>query len=224
MIEIRVDDFPYTKQEETWRHNLENFKKFDSYFEKYNLSYTLGVIPNHTTEEMREWLSENNRVEVAIHGINHDEKYPNEFREYQTEEEISSLLRNVREQYGRCNSTGEVKKYIPPHNVLDQKTVRALLKAGYETVLCGPGTESSVFSYANKIGLDARYSEPPYLYGRTDEMMKIGCTEIIKNASFWSVPDASAPAKPTVVTLHWTWESNIGYESLDSFLKEIKDI
>ena len=69
-LTLRVDDFPGTKPEEFWKHNLDNFKHFDALLEKHNVQeYTLGVIPKHTTPEHIDWLAENPRVRVALHGI-----------------------------------------------------------------------------------------------------------------------------------------------------------
>lgn len=217
-MRLRVDDFPYTKPEESWKHNLENFKQFDAVLEKHGIQeYTLGVIPKYVTSEQLDWLAENPRVEVALHGIEHDERFPNEFKEFETEDGIYSKLMSAKAPLKRCNGFGDVTTYIPPHNVVDMKTARALVRAGFTTLMCGPGTTKPVYSQLKESKLFSRhtltYSEHPYFYGRSDEMLDCGAHHVIN--------DSLETTMAKVVTLHWTWEWNIGLENLDAFLSEI---
>lgn len=214
---LRVDDFPGTKPQEFWKHNLDNFKRFDDVLARHAIpQYTLGVIPKYTSEKDRDWLASNPRVEVALHGVEHDERFPNEFREWETEDSIFDKIVAATAPLKRCNSYGEVARYIPPHNVIDLKTVRALKRAGFTGLMCGPGSDEQVMQEASKV-LHVMYSRHPIFYGRTDEMLdRDGCVErIIHESKF---------LKERCVTLHWTWEYNIGLNSLDRFLTELGHI
>lgn len=217
-MRLRVDDFPYTKPEESWKHNLDNFKQFDAVLEKHGIQeYTLGVIPKYVTSEQLDWLAENPRVEVALHGIEHDERFPNEFKEFETEDGIYNKLMSAKAPLKRCNGFGDVTTYIPPHNVVDMKTARALERAGFCEILCGPGTDIRVYDEINSNfeKLIATMSDSPFFYGRSDEMLERGAVKKI-NQAMHLCPE-------NVLTLHWTWETNIGLQSLDSFLKQIYD-
>jgi len=213
-ITLRVDDFPGTKPAEFWKHNLDNFKRFDEVLEKNGVqSYVLGVIPKYTTEAHLDWLASNPRIEVALHGIEHDERFLNEFRDYETTEQITDKLNSAKQPLKRCNGYGDVTKYIPPHNVFDLKTVSALDRANFKSILCGPGSDQLPMRYARELGMDVSFSEHPKFYGRSDEMM------YRDNA----VPAILATTNP-VVTIHWPWEWNIGLENLDKFMSQISSL
>lgn len=210
MLWCRVDDFPLTKPEESWRHNLDNFKRFNAVMERHGLDYVLGVIPRHTNDQMLRNLVEMPMVEVALHGVNHDEMFPNEFRDHQTQMEVYQAIQSaVAPLEDIC---GPVDTYIPPHNVIDRKTCNALKAAGFTWVLGGPGTDVSVFDYANFIGLQTYYSVPPLEYGRSDELSERGSVDHLLHAS---------SVKDVFLTLHWTWEWNIGLKNLDAYLSEL---
>jgi hypothetical protein len=215
---FRVDDFLYTKPEEQWRHNLENFKKFHAVMFSHARYYTLGVIPKNVTEDQLVWLGEHPSIEIAQHGILHDERFPNEFRDWHTEDQIFHLLHQNKvwlEQW----SGREIVSYIPPHNVFDRKTVNALKRAGFRNIHCGPGSEFEMSMYSFDQGIHTVPSFPPY-YGRSDEMLQRGTVEALKEeVSIRENPFCSFG--PITVTLHWTWETNIGLEHLDRFLTAI---
>lgn len=213
MLKIRVDDFPFTKQEERWRHNIDNFKKFDEVMARHITEYVLGVIPKHTTREDLDYLSSNPRIDVAIHGIEHDERFPNEFREWQTEKDIGQAIGSVKSLWDPL--VGPIDSYIPPHNVIDQKTVRALINSGFENLHTGPGSDFEVMKYAAEQGLNIRPSSSPDFYGRSDEMMNRDSVSQIKMLC------QQYDSEFCWLTLHWTWELSIGLESLDKFLTEI---
>lgn len=215
-VTLRVDDFPGTKPEEFWKHNLDNFKRFDDVLAKYVPEYVLGVIPKHTTEEMVRYLESNERIRVALHGIEHDERYPNEFRPWETTEQIFNKLVSARQPFQKCNGAFEVTDYIPPHNVIDRKTLDALKLAGFKRVYGGPGTDTDSCGYAKEIGVKLYYSHHPLWYGRSDEMVQRDQAHkaIIGNSE----------TSDYVVTLHWTWEWNIGLDNLARFLDEIKEV
>jgi len=211
---LRVDDFPGTKPEEFWKHNLDNFKRFDEVIEKNGIpEYILGVIPKYTSEKDLDWLAQNPRVRVALHGIEHDERFPNEFRDHETREDIYRKIVSAIQPLKRCNGNGKVDCYIPPHNVIDLKTVGILHAAYFETLMCGPGSDDLPMRYAKELGMNVLYSSHPLFYGRSDEMMN-------RDKSVEAI--LANPAG--VVTLLWTWEWNIGLDNLDKFLGQVNEV
>mgnify|MGYP001587547420 CR=1 FL=1 len=214
MLCLRVDDFPGTKPEEFWRHNLDNFKRFNAVLEKHQLGYTIGVIPRYTNDDQLRYLAGLQHVEVALHGINHDERFPNEFRDHQTENDVYQAIRSAVAPLDEI--CGPVKKYIPPHNVIDRKTVNALHRAGFECVMGGPGSDMEVLKYCYSRNMGHVYSTEPLEYGRSDELLQRGSVEHLRNEVNRRFP--------VWLTLHWTWEWNIGLENLDKYLVELKDV
>lgn len=212
---LRVDDFPGTKPPEFWKHNLDNFKKFDAVLGEFGISYVLGVIPKYTDVKMISWLAQNERVRVALHGIEHDERFLNEFREYETEFDISQKLIAAADYLKECNGDNKIDCYIPPHNCVDMKTARALARAGFTDLMCGPGTDTDVYSQLEQLKLfkNLSFSKKPYFYGRTDELAKFD--------TFVSLTRAAKSDAEEIFTLHWTWEMNIGLDNLRSFLDNV---
>ena len=213
MITIRIDDFPGTKPDEFWKHNLDNFKRFNDIFEKYDINYTIGVIPRWTTQDHIEYLTSNTRAEVALHGIYHDERFPNEFREHETDTDIYNAIMSAKYSLDGCNPYG-VNTYIPPHNVIDRKTVDALKSASFLHVWGGPGSDNEVLVYADSIGIKSLYFEPPLEYGRSDELLQRGSVKYII--------DKLVAKKDVNMCLHWTWEYNIGLGNLDKYFSTIE--
>lgn len=207
---IRVDDFPGTKPEEFWRHNLDNFKRFDDVMHKHDLDYTLGVIPRYTTEEHIKWLTANPWIHVALHGRYHDERFPNEFRDHETEQDVYQAILSAKAPLEGCNPLG-IEIYIPPHNVIDRKTVNALHRAGIQSIWGGPGSDPAVLEYARSKGMDTIYFTDPLEYGRSDELLQRNAQVFLRE-------------QKRCLCLHWTWEWNIGLESLDRFLTELGDV
>jgi hypothetical protein len=211
MIRFRVDDFPGTKVNEFWRHNLENFRLFHEVMVAGGAGdYVLGCIPRYTTPEDLAWLA-SSQVEVAIHGINHDERFPNEFLPHQTYAEIVGALEGVKRSWDIL--VGPVDTYIPPHNVIDLTTVKALHTTGFRRILTGPETDPRVENYAQALGLEVHRSQPPLEYGRSDELLSEGAVEYLRQV---------ARQREVWLGLHWTWEWNIGLSSLSHFLTELK--
>lgn len=210
MLNVRVDDFIRTKDDESWRHNLENFKLFDAVMDKHGVDYVLGVIPRTATAGHLEYLAENPRVEVAMHGVLHDERFRNEFRDHQTENDIINTISSVKQVWDSL--VGPVDKYIPPHNVIDHKTVKALNSIGFETIFGGPETDETVADFARGMGMRFEISEVPVEYGRSDELLQRGSVEHICREVI---------TRPVWLTLHWTWEFNIGLQHLNSYLLEL---
>jgi hypothetical protein len=213
MILARVDDFPFTKSEEAWKHNVENFKLFDVVMKKYFSSYVLGVIPRRVTDEQLLFLKNLDHIDIAVHGIDHDERFRNEFREHETEGDIYSKLLEAKNRFERI--TGRVvDSYIPPHNVIDMKTIRALKKAGFKRIFGGPGTDKSILGLCYVLNVESHYSAEPFEYGRSDEMLQRGAVE------YWD--KKVDKVIPSYITFHWTWEVNIGLENLEKFLEALK--
>ena len=208
MLRVRVDDYPGTKPEEFWRHNIQNYALFHDQLSSRGIRYDLGVIPLHVQDSDLLWLAARPSIRVAIHGFAHDERFPNEFRPHQTHDEITSIILGVRKRFEQLLER-PVESYIPPHNVIDIKTVRALLRAGITELHTGPGTDPIVAEYASKMGLLVLPSFPPF-YGRSDELIACGHVPTIRMRRF--VDDI------TVLGLHWTWEQNIGLSHLSNFL------
>lgn len=204
MMNVRVDDFPGTKPDEFWKHNLENFKRFDSVMEKHGVTYVLGVIPKWTSPADVEYLASNPRIEIALHGVNHDERFQNEFRDHETENDIYQAIVKAQTFLGGSGVT----TYIPPHNVIDRKTVNALKRAGFTRIFGGPETDPNVLEFAKGKGIVVQSHMPPFHYGRSDELLAHGSPVALS-------------IDPSL-GLHWTWELNIGLENLDKFFTEIK--
>lgn len=205
MLLLRVDDFPGTKPEEFWRHNLDEFRRFDDVVARHGHRYVLGVIPKHTTEADLDFFERSPHIDVALHGRNHDERFPNEFLPHETYNEVCEALASCKTRLDRCNAGG-VDVYVPPHNVIDRRTVLALKQAGFKHVFGGPGTDEGVFDEC-LVGLTM--FDAPFFYGRSDELLSCGAVEHITGAS------------DPRLCLHWTWERNIGLEHLERFLKEL---
>lgn len=214
---LRVDDFPGTKPEEFWKHNVDNFKRFHETVSKYVPEYVLGAIPRHTTAHMVDYLESTDGIRVALHGVDHDERYPNEFRDWETEEDVFNKIVSAKQPFQKCNGAFEVADYIPPHNVIDAKTLNALKLAGFRRIFCGPGTDDSAIVHGRSIGLDMYYSSFPFWYGRSDEMLSKGAHEQIIKSQF-------TDSGTHCLTLHWPWEWNIGLHNLDVFLHQIAEV
>lgn len=211
MISFRVDDFPFTKSEETWRHNLSNFKMFNDVMRKYHATYTLAVIPDRLTDDMLKFLGEEQyMIDAALHGIHHDERFLNEFHSGETEEQIYQAIMSAK--YPLEKYCGQTRTYIPPHNVVDTKTVDALVRAGFKTLYGGPETDPNVMEYAHlQKGMHVLSHFPPH-YGRTDEMTARGYIDYVK----------ARPDHDVHIGLHWTWEWNVGLHNLEKFLDGLK--
>jgi hypothetical protein len=153
-------------------------------------------------------------IEVALHGIYHDERFLNEFREYTTEEQIRVALLFERDMMEMITGKN-VKTYIPPHNTIDRKTVNALVKCEFERLFVGPETDVDVIAYAVSKGMSVVRHSPPYLYGRSDELLQRGAPSFYRTAFTGLIIN---------VGLHWTWEHNVGLQHLDRFLSEIEDL
>jgi hypothetical protein len=213
MIRFRVDDFRHSGKD-TDIFTLDQFKKFDSVMDKHNINYLLGCIPLYANLDDMEWVAENPRIEIALHGINHP-RGVSEFKEWETETEIKEKVlfwKNLWED----KTNKEIFSYIPPNNIIDHKTVRALLKAGYTTCFGGPETDQVVVDYALNQGMKFEISEFPYEYGVTKELLERGSIEHVMR---------ECVQRDVWISLHHTWEKNFSngtYEYLDEYLTKLK--
>jgi len=205
-LHVRVDDFPGTKPEEFHKHNLENFKRFDHQFEKRAIPYVLGVIPGYTTPRDLSWFRERKHVTVAMHGIIHDESHLDEFRD-RSYRDIETAIHTVKDRLEAVLSS-RVVDYVPPHNVVNADTVLALSRLGFERVYGGPETDDDMKRFIEINGMDYVHSEPLLEYGRSDELVERGSVEHLLE---------KAPRVDTYLTLHWTWEHNIGLSYLETY-------
>ncbi len=162
MLNIRVDDAFFTKQEEKHRHNLKSFIEFDNVMKSFDLHYVLGVIPSTLDEENSEYLINNHHFSIALHGINHDERFRNEFKDHETKDDIFEKIDNILEKHKFVFEHTHI--YIPPHNVIDTKTVDALFELSFDAIMGGPETEQYVVDYARNLGMRFHLSEPPMTY------------------------------------------------------------
>ena len=213
MIRIRVDDYPFVKPEEVDRHSRQAFSEFHETIRKHTRAkYLLGVIPSRLgySAYVDPLLDATEAgIVVGMHGINHDERFPNEFRDHMTVVDRTNALVDARKRLSDlCGQ--DVVHYIPPHNCLDGRTYQALEKAGFKHVYGGPGT---VYWPPKNIGFDFHYSAEPLEYGRSDELLQRGSVRHL-----WDKDEV------VYLTLHWTWENNIELEHLDRYLAQISPL
>jgi len=204
---VRVDDFPGTKPEEFDKHNLENFKRFHHYLINFdNFRYTLGVIPGYTSRKDLLWLADQN-IAIALHGTVHSEEHLDEFYGMQYGD-IENALLNAK-SFLESHTGTHIIDYIPPHNTINADTVLALYRLGFKRIYGGPETDPAMKELIKIYEMEYIHSEPPLEYGRTDELMKRGAIEyLIKESA----------DRDVMLTLHWTWEYNIGLLWLQRFM------
>lgn len=222
MIRIRVDDFPWTKREErdNGRHTIENFNNFMATLDHYEIVPLVGVIPGNCDQNDLSYLRENNSAfEIGLHGIYHEEYKPNEFLPYLTVSDIEKQLKITR-MLLEASVQKPIRTYMPPHNVIDQRTIGALRGAGFDSFTTGPETSSdivgSVILDGNYNSLKVIHSQKPAEYGRSDELLTAGMDEHLNAKTKYY------PERISTLTLHWTWETNIGLNHLEKFLDSIK--
>lgn len=210
MIRIRVDDFPQTKGEP--QHTLSAFREFNRELTALTgKRYLLGVIPGRCTVDDVLFLRRETDCVLGLHGIDHDESkldlYGNEFPPYMSKLEVRRLLLESKE--GLEAGVGRpVRIYMPPRNRIDMRTA-SVLNGAFDWYTGGPETDFTVWQRFQTCIL----SQFPMEYGRTDELLVIGShDELMRRV------DAG---KHPVLTLHWTWETNIGLKHMREFLGRI---
>lgn len=210
MIRIRVDDFPHTKGEP--QHTLEAFRQFHRELTALTgKRYLLGVIPKRCTPEDILFLRNETDCVIGMHGIEHNEQqldiHGNEFPTYLSKQNIHDRLAEAKVAL----ETGvgrQTNVYMPPRNLIDQRTA-AVLNGLFDRYTAGPETDTQVldrFPYW-------LMSQWPHEYGR--------CDELLGRESHLAMMQKVDHGHGVVLTLHWTWETNIGLQHLRSFLSQI---
>jgi hypothetical protein len=120
MLRLRIDDYPGAKPAEFDKHNLKNFLKFYDLLDKrVGKQFLLGVIPKHTADAELIFIGALPNVVVGMHGIDHDERFLNEFRNHLTTKDVTTKLKNSRERLQHLTKQN-VDVYMPPHNIVDR--------------------------------------------------------------------------------------------------------
>ncbi len=206
---VRVDDFPQTKGEP--QHTLAAYREFDRCLREVTggKRYLLGVIPGRSTVDDLLYLRNETDCVVGMHGTDHDEARlnrngGNQFEPYLTNGEV---LRQLTENRAALQmAVGRpVRIYMPPRNVIDWRTVGSLEASGFGWFTAGPETKDDFLRLSECI--------PSLVYGRTDELLLQGRDQhLIGQDGFGEGP---------VLTLHWTWETNIGLDHMRRFFERI---
>ncbi len=210
MIRIRVDDFPQTKGEP--QHTLSAFRDFDRELKSLtDRRYLLGVIPGRCAPEDIAFLRDETDCVIGLHGIDHDETqldvYGSEFATYLSRAAVRERLREAKESLERGIGR-PVRVYMPPRNKIDQRTA-SVLTGLFDVYTAGPETDVEVMQ---RFG-NYEFSEFPHEYGRSDEMLvRHSHEELIRRCEMGRFP---------VLTIHHTWETNIGLRHLREFLGQI---
>jgi hypothetical protein len=213
LIAVRVDDFPQTKGEP--QHTLQAFREFDRCLREGigGKRYLLGVIPGRCSVEDILFLRNETDCTIGMHGTDHDEKRldrnsGNQFESYLTKNDVMEIMQKYKTALD--DAVGRPAKiYMPPRNVIDLRVWDAAQRVGFKGYTSGPETDPHVMKNSMGSWIDSR---PPHEYGRTDEMFTRASHEYLKLR-----PDDEG----TVLTLHWTWETNIGLHHMAKFLAAI---
>lgn len=210
MIRVRVDDFPQTKGEP--QHTLAAYRDFHRCLSECigGKRYLLGVIPDRCTIVDLLFIKNETDCVIGMHGTDHDEARldrngGNQFEPYLTVNQIRTTLDANRMALSHAlDRPAEV--YMPPRNVLDYRVAQAARNAGFEWITTGPETPAIIrYDMARWI----LHSEPPHEYGRTDELLMRNSQLVLQSQD------------DVILTLHWTWETNIGLSHMKKFFAEI---
>lgn len=223
MIKIRVDDFPNTKGEP--QHTLDAFAKFnDTLLELTGgKKYLLGVIPSRLNTEAVHFLRNESHCIVGMHGVDHDERcldaYNNEFPSYLTQYDVRFKMQRGKDIVENIRKS---TIYMPPRNIIDKRTWDAAKECGFRYYTVGPETKffaKDEFGKKEYIGGPTKCYENDdngklmittgykNLYGRTDEISCANYSQYVTKKEAY------------VLTLHWTWETNIGLEHMKRFFR-----
>lgn len=209
MIRVRVDDFPHTRDGEKDRHTLAAFREFHRVLSECigGKRYLLGVIPGRCTVDDVLFLRNETDVRIGMHGVYHDEAkldlYQNEFAPYLGHQQVGRLLTDASAAL-EAGVGRRVDVYMPPRNRIDVRTLSLLPECGFYFYTSGPETE---FFADNLVEIR---SLPPHEYGRTDELLQRDAHVHLRQLK-----------GDCVLTLHWTWETNIGLDHMRKFFAEI---
>jgi hypothetical protein len=214
VIRVRVDDYPQTKAES--QHTQAAFREFHRELSALLgvKRYLLGVIPCRCTAEDLLFLQRETDCVVGMHGIDHDEARldrngGNQFEHYLSTRQIAGQLEEHRLALEAVINR-PVRVYMPPRNVIDWRTANLLDEVGFRWFTSGPETDVNVRDFLSGMCV---HSQPPYEYGRTDELLQ--------REAHLRIMEKSDRGLDVVLTLHWTWETNIGLRHMRSFLSQI---
>lgn len=214
MIRVRVDDFPQTKGEP--QHTLAAYREFHRCLSECigGKRYLLGVIPLRCTVDDLLFLQRETDCIIGMHGTDHDEARldrngGHQFEPFLTMNNIRVTLSDARLALSTAVDR-DVYVYMPPRNRINEQTAQAARSAGFEAFTSGPETDQFLRQRWKNWDL---HSEPPHEYGRTDELLKFGADQYLR--------DRCAEGKDVVLTLHWTWETNIGLHHMREFFSRL---
>ncbi len=230
-VQLRVDDFLFTKNEEwiSGRHTVDNFLRF---MEVIPTRFLLGMIPMNLMcpvsfaeqQELNDrelWKQVRliyphtiqRKIVPAVHGYWHDETSQDEFEGYSVEEIKAFLVDGVK----RIEYLTKMRPlvYMPPHNVVNPRTLVACRELGFEAVTGGPETWDGTPSLVRGMGMRYVPSLPPFEYGRSDELLERGAVEHLMRRH--------SEGDRVTLGLHWTWETNIGLDSLRMLMERLSD-
>lgn len=214
MIRVRVDDYPNTKGEP--QHTLAAFREFHRELSALlgGKRYLLGVIPGRSSAEDLLLLRRETDCVVGLHGTDHDEERldrngGNQFEHYLSRVQVASQLQEHRLAMEAVIAR-PVRIYMPPRNVIDWRTASTLVEVGFDWFTSGPETDVDVRDYFGRQNI---HSQSPYEYGRTDELLS--------REAHLRMMEKVDRGHDAVLTLHWTWETNIGLHHMRAFLSQI---
>lgn len=214
MIRVRVDDYPHTKGEPL--HTPEAFRNFHRELSALigGRRYLLGVIPGRCTADDLLLLRRETDCVIGMHGTDHDEEHldrngGNQFEHFLSRKQVSGRLQENRLALEAALER-PVRIYMPPRNVIDWRTAATLSEVGFDWFTSGPETDPDVRDY---FGHQCIHSQPPYEYGR--------CDELFMRETHLRMMEKSDHGHDVVLTLHWTWETNIGLSYMRLLLSQI---
>lgn len=213
MIRVRVDDFPQTKGEP--QHTLAAYREFDRRLRECigGKRYLLGVIPGRCTVDDILYLRRETDCVIGMHGINHDESkldiFQNEFPPYLSQNEVGRLLIEASNELEQAVGR-DVRVYMPPRNRIDRRTVEVLSDCGFLGYTAGPETPEELLRSDE---VEVLYSLAPDEYGRTDELLARNSHLVLR--------ELAEAGEDVILTLHWTWETNIGLDHMTKFFSQI---
>lgn len=217
MIRVRVDDFPNTKDNEKDRHSLAAFREFDRCLRECigGKRYLLGVIPRRCSVEDVLFLRNETDCEIGMHGVEHDEAkldiFQNEFAPYLGRQQVGRLLLETSDALQQAVGR-RVEIYMPPRNRIDRRTIDLLPECGFYAYTTGPETAVEFRTGQSEMAFYL-HSDPPHEYGRTDELFTRGSHKVLCQSA--------QNGMDRILTLHWTWETNIGLDHMRKFFAEI---
>lgn len=209
-----MDDFPQTRGEP--QHTLAAFREFHRELSALigGKRYLLGVIPGRCTAEDLLALQRETDCVIGMHGTDHDEARldrsgGNQFEPYLSTRQVAGQLEDHRLALEAVVNR-PVRIYMPPRNVIDWRTASLLDEVGFRWFTSGPETDTDVRDF---FGGMCVHSVAPHEYGR--------CDELLTRESHLRMMEKSDRGHDVVLTLHWTWETNIGLHHMRTFLSQI---